>query len=90
MARQVKFFIFLLFAVAFALQVYQNTTKYLAGTTTVVSKMENRRQEGLDFPSVSVCPGFRSDVQFYPFKDMEKYRLAKHFIQERLRIKQFF
>ena len=65
MAMQIKFLILVLLAAAFGVQVYQNVVKYLAKDTTVVSRLENRRAEGVEFPSVSVCPGFKSDVEFY-------------------------
>ena len=65
MARQIRFFILLVLATAFGVQVYQNVSKFLSRRTTVVSRLESRRSEGVDFPSVSVCPGFKSNIRFW-------------------------
>ena len=60
MSKVVDLALFLFFFCIFAIQVYDSLAKYYTADTLMSTKYENRREQKVIFPSVSICPGFKN------------------------------
>ena len=86
MSKVVDFALFMFFFCGFALQVYDSLTKYYTADTLMLTKYENRREEKVIFPSISVCQGFKNGDWSRDIKDNAQDVTPSIFVDQSLNL----